>query len=206
MAAWSVADIEGLVYLALNAADASELEFWSQAELYTYASDALLELAKRYLLLVERDADSVALVADQVLHPVPARHVATIHLSANLTSLRPAAVREIEALDQNWEAAASGTPARWAGDAFGTDYVALYPPASAGGTLEWIYQQYSAELTISAPTVRIPAVLGDYLALVMIRRARDDQFDAAMTDVAQFCNQLTGLYRQVIESYWGLGE
>src|SRR5947209_17422899 len=103
---------------SLNCPSTAELGNWTEAELYAYAEEALNNAGGKYLLVAEFD-DTTAIVAGQPMYELPTEHLATVWAAVDGTALKPATTAEMEALDDLWEEAASGTAARWVGDALG---------------------------------------------------------------------------------------
>lgn len=189
---------------SLNAADLASLIFWTEAELYQYAEEALHDIGGRFLLIAEFD-DSSALIAEQALYPLPFHHIATIFASANGQALKSSTVKEMEALDGNWEDAMSGPVTRWVADFLGLQFIRVYPPPDGAGTLELIFQSHPPNLTPSAPVIGIPAPIGDYLAVKAMEKARARQSDAQMLDASQSFGTLGAVYERAMEAYWGQG-
>ena len=192
------------VCTSLNSPSIAELGAWTEDELYTYAEEALSDIAGKFILLAEVD-DTIALAADQGLYELPLLHIATIFAAADGIALQPSTVAEMEALDDNWEEAASGTPARWVGNALGSGFIRAYPPPSIDGALTLIYQSDSPDLTAAAAEIKMPAPVGDYLAIKTLQQARIRQGDNQMLDAADTFGILAGVYEKAFEAYWGNG-
>src|SRR3979409_2446875 len=103
---------------SLKAPSVADLGQWREAELYSYAEEALQNLGTRLLLCAAFD-DTTAIVANQAVYELPAGHIATIAAAVDGNALKPATVAEVEALDDDWQRAASGTPERWVGNVLG---------------------------------------------------------------------------------------
>lgn len=187
---------------SLNAPNAAQLQNWTEAELYQYAEEALHDIGGKFVLVGELD-ESFALVADQAFYELPTLHIATIYAAADGVYLKPGNVAELEALDDNWEEAASATPLRWIGDALGLKIIRVYPPKSATGTLALIYQKHPPDLTPDAAEVKMPAPIGDYLSVKALQQARLRQGDGQMLDAAAALGALGGVYEEAMKAYWG---
>jgi hypothetical protein len=187
---------------SLNAPNVAQLQNWTAAELYQYAEESLRALGGKAQLIVELD-ESIALVADQAFYEVPAGHIATIYAAADGVMLKPSSVAEVEALDDNYEEAASDTPTRWIGDSLGLGLIRTYPAPDATGTLTLIFQKDTPDLTAAAAEVKIPAPIGDYLSVKALQQARERQGDGQMKDAAAALGLLGGLYEKAAEAYWG---
>ena len=186
---------------SLNAPSVAELGEWSEAELYAYAEEALQNLAGRVLLLAAYD-DSTAIVANQPLYELAAAHIATVFAAVDGVALKPATVAEVEALDDNWEEAASAAPTRWVGNALGQKFIRLYPPPASGTALQLIFQQQPPAVTAASPVVLMPAPLGDYMAHKALKHARARQGDGQMTDAAAAFDGLAAAYEAAARGLW----
>lgn len=202
---WS--SLEPWMLQSLNASNLAQLANWTETELYQYAELALHAIGRKFLLIVQYD-DSTALVANQAIYPVPANHIVTIFAAADGNTLTPSEVEEMEALDDDWEEAASvSEPTNWVGNALGVQTIRVYPPKNAGGTLQLIFQLEPPNMPVLKPLeIKMPAPVGDYLVLEALEAARRRQGDGQMLDAAQAFNSLGTLYEQVFASYWGSGE
>lgn len=194
---------------SLNAPTLAQLANWTETELYQYAEEALHDIGGRMLLIVQYD-DSTALVQDQALYPVPAEHIVTIYVAADGATLEATTVGEMEALDDDWEEAASASaPARWIGNASGLGYIRVYPPKNGAGVLALIFQMHPPDMPVPAAgqplEIKMPAPVGDYLAAKSLEAARRRQGDGQMLDVAQGFNNLGQIFEKAMQAYWGSG-
>lgn len=189
---------------SLNASDVSNLTYWTEAELYQYAEEAFHDIGGKFLLIAEFDG-TTALIADQGMYPVPFLHIATIFVSTNGEALRSSSVKEMEALDTDWEQAASGAVTRWIGNFLGMNFIRTYPAPDAPGTLELIFHKHPPDLTPSATQISVPKPVADYLAVKALQAARARQSDAQMLDASAAFGMLGTIYEQAIEAYWGQG-
>ncbi len=196
---------------SLNAPTVADLDPWTESELYQYAEEALHAIGARYLLMAACDT-STALVANQPLYQLPADHIDTILAAVNGVVLETATVAEMEALDDDYKSAApADPPTRWIANEVGLDFIRLYPPPlSGGGVLALIYQQHPPNMPVPAEgqplEIKMPAPVGDYLAIQSLEQARRRQGDGQMLDAAQAFANLGSLYEKVFEAYWGSGE
>jgi hypothetical protein len=188
---------------ALNAATAADLVFWTAAELYQFADDAVKEAARRSLIFVSVAPLALAIGAGDTA--LPAGTVAVLAAAFANLPLRAATVAEIEALDDNWEQT-TGPPAKWLEDA-GITVVRTYPAPSVAGTLSVVLQGFpSAPISAGNTAIEAPAPFAGYLLQAMLGRARGKQSDAMMPEIADHCAQREGIYRQIFTQYWGAGE
>lgn len=194
---------------SLNVASLAELTDWTEAELFQYAEEAFHDIGGRYLLIAAFDA-TTALVADQAIYPVPDQHIVTLYAAADGVRLEAAGVAEMEALDDDWEEAASAAaPTRWIGNALGLAFLRVYPPKNAAGILTLIFQMHPPDMPVPATgeplEIKMPAPIGDYLATKSLEAARRRQGDGQMLDAAQALNNLGTIYEKVMQAYWGSG-
>jgi len=137
---------------SLNAPDVSSLDSWTEAELYQYAEEALHDIGGKFQLIVDYD-ETIALVADQALYGLPALHIATIYAAADGAMLNPSSVSEMEALDDQYEEAASAAaPTHWVGNNLGLGFIRIYPPKNGAGVLVLVFQKHPPDLTPTAPS------------------------------------------------------
>ncbi len=186
---------------ALNADALANLIWWTETELYEFAEEAARRLARSAAVFVE--TEQIAVSGGTASYTLGARSIATVHVSLGNTRLRPASVRELEALDTGWEAT-TGTPKRWT-HALGIDSIRIYPEPTAGGTLEVVHHQHPPEITSAAPTVAAPAPLAGYFGQAILAAARAKEGDAAMPEVAAHARERLALYERVCQAYWGGG-
>jgi len=190
---------------SLNCATPDQLDPWTVGELYNYAEEKLRVAARKFLLSVKYDT-STALAPGQAFYQLPADCMATMYAAADGVMLRPSTVAEMEALDDDWEEAANGTPARWVGNALGITYIRTYTAPANAGVLGLIYQAESPSLNATAPVIAMPTIMGDYLALRTLEQARMRQGDAQMPDCAKAFGNMAGVLEKAFDAYWGDGE
>ena len=194
---------------SLNAPSVDQLGQWSETELYQYAEEALHDVGGKYVLIAEIDA-STDLVANQAMYAVPDLHIVTIYAAADGVALYPSGVAEMEALDDDWEEAASvAEPSRWIGNNLGLGIVTVYPPKNAAGILTLVFQKHPPDMPVPAAgqplNLNIPAPIGDYIAIKALEQARLRQGDGQMLDASQAFTMLGGLYEKCCAAYWGDG-
>ena len=186
---------------ALNTATMADLVFWTEAELYQFADEAVQRAA--------REAIVFAFIANQLVSPgatslrLPTGSSTALWASWSGTSMREASVGELEALDDDWQNT-TGMPKRWTVD-LGTGTLRLYPFPSANGVLTMILQGCPPTVALGAAT--LPAVLpfGGYLLQAILGAARGKISDAIMPEIATHAEQRAALYLDVFKRYWGAG-
>jgi hypothetical protein len=186
--------------LALNALTADDLEPWTLEQLYQWADEELKRLAFQFGLNVARVASRT--VQAQAVYDAPAGHIATIHVDVNGAILRPANVRELEALDSDWEDS-RGTPTRFVMDFQGTDTVRLYRVPTATVPMYFVSMLEFPEVTPKQTVVSMSPLVADSIALRVVAEARRQEGDSQMPDAVAFAEQLSGLYDQIIDTYYG---
>ncbi len=181
---------------ALNAASTADLVWWASQDLYNFADEALKRLARTAAVFA---ADSSILAgAGEIANP--AGTLVIVHAAANGATLRPATVRELEALDANWTAA-TGTPKRWVQD-LGLGQMRLYPAPPAPVTLQRIHHAEPAKITTGATTLTAPVALDAYVLWSMIGSARAQEGESQMADVADHSRNRMELFEAVAVAYY----
>jgi hypothetical protein len=196
-----VSELVEELFPALNATAAADLLFWTETELYQWADEAVKRLARKAAVFVERTQDTDA--PANSAHNLDERDLAVIECGWNGAALSPATVRELEALDENWEEADAGTPAKYATDFLGLGQVRLYPPPSAAGVLDLITLQVPEEITSAAAELRAPEPVKEILRLRMLQEARGREGDGAMPEVAERLGKLADVLELVAVRIWG---
>ena len=189
----------------LNAASVADSDFlfWTQAELYQLADDTIKELARKTLCFATAPPP-IALAALPAATALPAGTIAVIYAAFNSVGLRDSNVPELEALDDNWDAA-EGTPKRWVED-LGLASMRLYPNPPSAGSLALIVQAFPAAISNTQTLVEAPAPFAGFLLEAIIGRARAKQGDAMQPEVAEHCAQRAAMYEGIFAQYWGGGE
>ena len=199
-------DVLARLYPRLNAASAATLVRWTDAELYQWADEAAKRLARSFGVFVERDA-STALVAGTGTYAAAARHVSTVHASADSTALYARTAQELEALDALYvetQAAGGKLPSGFLSEAGAAGSATrVYPLPSAGGTLGLIMHRYPAAIASSNYTLSVPLCLTEYFSWWMLAEARRKESQAKMPEIAEHFAERVGLLDQVIQRYWG---
>jgi hypothetical protein len=185
---------------ALGVYRVADLTHWTEAELYRYADEAVKRLARNLGLFAERDAVTVA--GGTALYATPTRHLDTIHASLGGANLRPAKVRELEALDATWQGTA-GAVEKYTHDFQGTEHIRLYRTPSAGGTLALVFRQYPADVSQASPMLAAPSVFEDYLTWAILAQARGKESDAAMPEEAKHAAERQAQFEELIRQHWG---
>jgi hypothetical protein len=204
MAAFSYDEIVANIYARLGLNSAAELApVWTFDEVSEYVDDELKRLARDHGLFV-RIAPPIATNANQAQYTLPSDCLAVVQAAFNNALLRPATVREAEALDANWTASTAAAPKRWLSDV-GADEIRIYETPTGAGTLDLVYLGCAPDVGPTAERGLSPAI-ADLLEFVCVAECRRRESDAQMPEVAQVLDSLAGLYRTAIASYWGGGQ
>lgn len=184
------------LYPRLNASTANDLIWWTDAELRQWAEEALKNLARECGLFTERN--ELPVFPGGAAYSLPARQISIIHLSLTGRPLRFATVRELEALNRQWQTA-QGAVERYTRDVIGLGTITLYRLPAEAAILALLYHETPA----SIEAVRCPKPVADYFTYAVLGEARAKQGDAAMPEVAAHARERAKLLEAVIRRYWG---
>jgi len=184
----------------LNADVMADLAFWTETDLYKYADEGVQRIARACGVYVDRT--TATMVSGTAEYATPARHLSTLQIDINGSALRPASVRDLEALEDTWEAS-TGTPTRFVQDYQGTAKVRLWKKPTAGGTLAWIYQQLPPDVTKAADTLDGSGPMEDVITFSVIAAARSRECDGSMPEVAAHCEERLAQFEQIFTHLWG---
>jgi len=202
--AQSAQDLLDQMYPLLGASEASDLDFWTDAQLLAWINAGMASLARSAAVFVGRDI-SISVEAGMASYALPTHHLSTLHVSLGGSLLRPASVAELDALSATWQAA-TGTPARyWQAPGLGLGTIGLYPNPAASGTLAVIEHELPDTLAAGNP-LPLPDPLADYAFFYALAEARAIESDGAMPETAEACRQLCGLIEQIARDYWGVAQ
>lgn len=191
---------------ALHSDTRAHLNFWSEADLIQWIDEGLKKLARTAGIFAERDV-STTTAAGTATYPLPSRHLSTLHISYGSTSLRPAAMVELEARDEGFQST-PGQPTHWYEDKLGLGTVGLSPvPSDAGITVPVVMN--CAPLDIDAAKmntlVQAPAPLKGYLSFAVLAEAYGREGESEQPDLAAHCRSRVQLYDQLLQHYYGPG-
>ena len=198
----SIADVLSRQYAALNATGAADLVFWLETDFYEWASEALRHLATLAPLFIDRDT-TITIQAGVPVYTNPARHITLLHVAVAGESLSPSSTRELAALSSTW-LTDTGAPEQWIADWLGEANVRVYPtPTTTGAALQIVLSRFPGDVTVGAPTVSAPAIVGDYVGLRILAEARRKEGDGALPEIAAHLDQRCALLEQAYQHYWG---
>jgi hypothetical protein len=203
------AAVTTMLYAELNAASASDLQFWTEAEIIGYADLEMSKLTSGLMLFV--DAQDVTGIAGQSTYdlahttddtPADTRFVSLIHAVWGGASLSPATVMEIEARDANWTVT-TGTPSIWIGDWLAAGMIVAYPQPTGSATLTVFCQRNAPAITSADTSQPAPDALADLLHLRVLGDARAKRGDAWMPEAAALADGLANVLEAAFSSYYG---
>jgi hypothetical protein len=192
------------VWPALNATDAADAIWWTEAELVSYANQGLSRLARERGLIVERR--TIAVSNGTSSYTLPARHLSTLAATVDGAALRPATLADLEARDAAWRTTpqGAGEPLTHYLQDSGLDLIRLYPIPAAAATLAALVRETSATLA-AGDAVPLPDCAADWLFFEVLRQARQKESDGAMPEIAEFAGEMCGLYERIFGEFAGAG-
>ena len=194
-----VSDILTDLYPRLHAAGATDLIWWTAAEIVEYMTASLERLAQMAGVFVERSVATT--VNGTAVYSLPVGHVSTIHVTYNGQPLRSASASELIALDPAY-ATTTGTVKRWYEDTIGLMSIGLQKVPDAANTLAIIHHAVLGELT-SDGSIPVPDVIGTYLEDLALADCYGKQSDASMPETAVFLRTKAGIIEQALKQYYG---
>lgn len=192
----------------LHSSDFATLYNWTEAELYGYLDEGLKRLSRIACVWTGR-VSSILTSAGQPLYSVPARHVASLHISHAETPLRPANQLELEMRDPDYRttpATALRPASHWYPDLLNGGQFGVSPvPASTGNALPVVYNGYPPAVSSIAPLIAAYLPLESYLGMYVIWRAYQKEHEAEMADVAAQAKAVCELFEGVLVKLYGKG-
>lgn len=191
----------------LHATALGNLPFVSECEIIQWLDEAAKRLARITGLFVVRDT-SIAMVAQQALYSLPARHVATVFVTHDGKLLKPTSTSQLRSLDPLYGIGAISTiPERWYEDKEGEGKIGLYPPPhaqAAAKQLGIVMLRYPPSLDCAkvTTTMVLPQVLEDALDIFAMSKAYGKESDFRCPEIANHLMQRFALYEQIAQSYW----
>jgi hypothetical protein len=190
----------------LNANNAADAVFWTEAELYQWLDDALDRFSTSAPVFVVYDQSLVAVngtgVYTQVTNP---EFIATLQADLAGSVLRARNVQQLEALDDAWPTS-SGTPEAFALDSAGLTQFLLYKVPGAlddGKLIGQVMQVDPLEVDSTHAILAAPTVMREYFTFYALGEARAKETRAQMPEIAQWFRGLVGLMDKAIVGYWG---
>lgn len=188
----------------LGATSFADLDWTTQAEVYSYFDEALKSLAAKTGIFVERDA-SGTLASGTNQYQAPTGWISTIHLSVAGLRIRPTTLTEIEALDSQY-VTASGTPVRYSDDSGPLGSITYYPTpaaADAGKVVAVVFHLSPPDLSTGQTLIPAPSPVADFFLYYALQRARSKESVASMPEVASHAQQRAAMFLEIFEQYWG---
>ena len=192
----------------VNAGEITSTSWVTPTELYQFADEAAKKLARDTGAFVTYDA-SIAISAPTAAYALPSSHVftlmaAAIYVNGTIQILRMTAVRDLWALDANWQTTAAN-PVRASLDAGAVGTITLYPAPVSNATLGQVLEEFPATIASGSSTVSLPAVLQDMFTYEILRGARAKESPNAMPEMAAHFGERARLYGQICDHLFGPG-
>lgn len=192
-----------------NQSDITSVSWVTGTELYQWADEAAQKLAYQIGLFVTYDAATVVTQGAPVA-ALPVRHVFTLaaailYQGIPLQPLRLTAVRDLWALDANWQTTI-GDSSRLSMDAGSAGTATLYPIPVSGGTLAIVCQEYPTPITPVSSLISLPTVLQDYFSYALLSGALGKESEHAMPEIAGHCMQRMAMYEAIMDHLFGPGQ
>jgi hypothetical protein len=188
----------------LGATSWGDLDWTTQAEVYSYFDEGLKSLAAKTGIFVERDT-SGTLATGTNQYQAPTGWISTIHLSVAGLRIRPTTLTEIEALDAAY-VAALGTPTRYSDDAGQLGSITYYPTPQApdaGKTAAVVFHLSPPDLSVGQTLIPAQSPVADFFLYYALQRARSKESVSSMPEVANHAEQRAAMFLQIFEQYWG---
>lgn len=194
---------------SLNADSRANLSQWTEQHLEEWIDDGLKRLARRTGVFVERDT-SISTANGTRTYSLPARHLATRHVSYGTKPLRPASTIELEMRDPNYRTVAatvSVPPSHWYEDLEGGTAIGITPVPAAAVSLPLVATVFPPEIDTAETntTVEAPAPLAGYLAMYALKEAYGREGHMEMPDAAMHCAARCQFYEEVFLHLFGPG-
>lgn len=190
---------------SLHADSFADLNFWTQADLINHTDEALKRLARICPMFVVRDT-SITTAGGTPIYSLPSSQVSTIHISLLTTPLRPAAVIDLEARDEQFQST-PGTPDHWYEDDLMLGTVGLVPVPVQAAPLPVICSEYPPDLDVGQLNVLVqaPAPVGIYLSFAVLGAVYGEEGESEQPDLAKHCAARAAMLEEVLQSYFGKG-
>ena len=188
----------------LHADSMAHLNFWTQADLIQWADEACKRLSRASMMFVERDSTTITTVGGTAIYTLNSRQNSTLHISLGTSSLRPAAVMDLEARDEAFQST-PGTPDHWYEDDLALGTVGLVPVPIAVSPVATICNMCPPDLDVGQVNVLVqaPAPVATYLAFSVLEKAYGQEGESEQPDLAQHCQGRADMLEQVFQSYYG---
>lgn len=178
-------------------------------DLFQWLDECAEKLAYEVGLFVETDA-SIPVVSGTAVYGLPDSHVFTLLAalldgSGNYSLLRMTSVRDLWALDGNWQIT-QGTPNRASLDANAVGSITLYPDPTSSWRLFQVLQEVPNTIEAGSPTINLPTPLQDMFSYYVLGQARAQESEQADIAVAAHHMQRFQMYLDVCRQYFGVGQ
>ncbi len=187
---------------SLHAASRADLVFWTETGLIQWLDEAVKRLASIAGVFIGR---SVTLTAPgSATSALPLQHIATLHVTVDGVSIRPANTMELEARDTAYQTT-QGTPDAWYEDLLGAGVLGLAPVPDSELPLAEIYEGWPTALDAGQTMVAAPAPFKGYLAMCLLAEAYGTEGELEAPDIAAHCRGRVAMYHELMQSYYGVG-
>lgn len=160
---------------------------YSDADLLRYANDALDALAKLApQLFYERTTHTCAAGVFQQLAVATSLALVNVHRVVNGNVVTPVDATTLDLYDPSWRSSTAGAAKHWMKDSDDRRSFIVYPPASAGQSLEITHVKVPGEYAVGDNT-GIPMSYSDPIADYVVYRAESrDEEHVVSARAAQF--------------------
>ncbi len=198
------------LYGELHATNATDVVFWTDAEITRLLNTHLRHLCQNTGVNVVRDTTTIVLATGVATYALPADHLSTIEMTYGGVPLRPASTYELERRDPSLATAASAqAPVTWwYADKIATMRIGFYPVPSAsdnGNAVEIVYHKLicNVDEAHTVTTVALPAMFGDWLEHAVAADLYQIESDGRAIDIAQAEQGFADLYFKLFSQYYG---
>ena len=185
----------------LHADSYANLTYWTESELYRFLDQGAKQLANAAMMFVERDA-SQSTQPGVSGYPLPARYVATVHVSYGDRPLRPATIIEMEARDPAF-LSTEGAPDHWFQDDLALGIIGLAPVPDQAAALPMLSSVTPPDLDLGSTLLQAPAPVAIYLGYFVLAKCYGLEGESEQSDLAQHCAAKVQLLEQVFAKYYG---
>lgn len=187
----------------LHADSFAHLTYWTQSQLVNRCDEAVKRLSREAMVWIERDS-SISTAKGTGVYSLPARAQMTIHASLGTTALRPAAVMDLEARDENFQST-PGPPDHWYEDDLMLGLIGLCPVPTGIATVNTINTVFPPDLdaALENTLVQAPAPVGILLSFAILAAVYGQEGESEQPDLAEHCAGRADMLTQALQGYFG---
>lgn len=186
---------------SLQAANMSELEFWTETELYQWADEAAGRLAREVGCFVEFEEFPYA--AGNAVYDLPERHLSTIWVAAAQFGLTPTTAYELDCLNAQWPNVNLPFADRWLQDGEGVGKIRFYPNPTLDGDASIVFHRTPETIDADNTDLLAPLPVAEFLSWSTLSEARMKESDGAMPEAAKAFGEMAKLWLSIADHYWG---